>query len=230
MDNIGINQERKKKTPFFKSKSFLIILVLLVIGIGVGSYLVIEHNKEQKEKEVAEKEEEYLSILKETTDKINDMNQSLKKITSIYAEVWNVSIENDLYLSGLSKYLGVEESLLLANAPSDKIISGRRGHYIEKGDFNTALITVKTVLISEGVFDKVEGNRVLIVENLKSLNNPPDKYKDIYEGVLNYFATYEMHLDLAVSPTGSYLTYAKNINDLSTQLESQYSTLQVSIP
>jgi hypothetical protein len=227
MDNIELNQEPKQKVPFFKSKVFIIILVVLVIGVGVGSYIVRELNMEQKAREA---EEEYIKLLSETANTINEMNEPLQKISAIYAEVWNVSIKEDLYLSGIAKYLGVEESVVSENALLDKIKSGRRGKYIERGDFNTALITVRNVLLREGIYNQVETTQSTIAENVKSLNNPPEKYKDIYDGVVEYYTTYAMYLDLATSPTGSYITYTRDINELSTKLESQYSTLQVSMP
>lgn len=227
MDNIELNQESKQKVPFFKSKLFFIILAVLIAGVAVGSYIAREHKMAQKARE---EEEEYIKLLNETANTISQMNQPLQNISAIYAEVWNVSIKQDLYLSGIAKYLGVEESVVSENAPSDKIKTGRRGEYIERGDFNTALITVRNVLLREDIYNQVESAQSTIEENIKSLNTPPEKYKDIYDGVVDYYTTYAMFLDLAISPTGSYLTYTKNINDLSTQLESQYSTLQVSMP
>ncbi|MDQ0972419.1 hypothetical protein QFZ31_002297 [Neobacillus niacini] len=234
MDNLELNNEQKAKATFFKSKKFLIILAIFIIGLGIGGYFVREHNLEVKAKEHAEKvkkqEEKYIKIMNDTTENIKRLNGNLLKISSMYSEVWNETIEHDLYISGLAKYLGVEESSFTAGAPSNKLKSNFRGKYIAKGDFNTALLVVKGVWEGAGTLDNISKAQSDIAYTVKGLNNPPEKYKGIYEDFLNYYTSYEKLLGLAVSPSGSYITYTREINTLSTELESQYNKIQVSMP
>ncbi|MFB3170052.1 hypothetical protein P5G62_023385 [Neobacillus sp. 179-C4.2 HS] len=234
MVNLEINNGQKSKVAFFKSKKFFIILAIFIIGLGISGYFIREHNLEVEAKEQAEKvrkqEAKYIKVLNDTTSNIERLSGNLLKISAMYSEVWNETIDHDLYLSGLAKYLGVEESSLIAAAPSGKIKSNFRGKYIARGDFNTALLTVKGVWESVGTIDDISKAQSDIASTVKGLNNPPEKYKDVYEEVLNYYSTYEKLLGLAVSPSGSYLTYTRDINTLSSELESQYSKIQVVMP
>ncbi|KIL74337.1 hypothetical protein [Bacillus badius] len=224
MDNPEINKEIKPKISFLKSKLFLSILALLVIGLGVGVYFVREYSIEKKE-------EEYLSNLNDTAEEIKDGYTLARPLASLYSEVWGVTIKNDLYIKNLASYLGVDTPTMLGYTDESKLGNHiRLGKYIERGDFETGLQTIYNLKSNDGTIENIDAAKDEIVENMKKIKEPPNKYKDIYDETLSYYQTYEEFINLAKQPSGSYITYTKDIRELSSELESQYEKIQVSMP
>ncbi|MFB1098287.1 hypothetical protein [Terribacillus sp. JSM ZJ617] len=227
-----VKENLTEKKPFYKKSKFIGILALVIIGVSLTWYLISQHKSQQAaaEEERENREEEYIELLSNTTDAINQVNESSRQIIYMYSDVWNVTIENDLYVSAIAEYLGVEESVVIDNVPTDKIRVNPRGEYIGRGDFNAALETVRNVLLSEGIYDSMENAQTTIEDNVKELKNPPEKYRELHEDFEDYYSNHSIYVSLATSPTGSYLTYTRDTSNLLTELGGQYSSLELELP
>jgi hypothetical protein len=233
MSNIGTKTESIQKSSFFKSKIFIGIICLLIVGIGGAGYFVkhkeAELKKVEEAKKIEEMERQYKEKLSHAIETIYNSYVDAQPMTKMYSEIWNVTIKGDVYTDRLASYFNVDEGEIVRDLPSSS--SRRFGRYfIKEGDFETGLKIIYNIKQKDGTIGNLESGRDGLKNQLVKLNNPSKNYEEIYNKVLDYYSSYEKYMDLAISPSGSYNTYTNSVNSLSSEVESQYNILKISMP
>lgn len=108
---------------------------------------------------------------------------------------------------------------LYENAWSDAIQASR--------DFNAALSAQKLSMTESGLIPALEKDKVWIDSVMKTLANGPEKTKDSYQKVMEFYGKYTQYYDLAVSPSGSLMSFRANTNNLSGELVKLSNELKV---
>ena len=102
---------------------------------------------------------------------------------------------------------------------------------IDNGDdFNLILQKGQKEMKEKGIIDKLNNNKNKIDTLMKSLNNPPNNYKDAYNKLLEIYGIYTQINSLALEPKGSLINYNSNISDLQNKLIQTSNQLNVLIP
>lgn len=102
---------------------------------------------------------------------------------------------------------------------------------ISRGDdFSTALqLQVEKVTTSD-VYEDIEKDRKIIEKGIKSLQNPPKKYKESHEKLLDMYTEYSELKRQVDDPSGSLLTFNQKANQLSSDFYSKYDKFLLSYP
>ena len=99
--------------------------------------------------------------------------------------------------------------------------------YAEKGDFETAVSLVHTYYTITNQNATLETQKSDIAQIMKTLNNPPEKYKDSYQLALDMYLAWDEIISLAISPSGSYTSYSQQTEGLISKFVSKYKEFNI---
>jgi hypothetical protein len=97
-------------------------------------------------------------------------------------------------------------------------------------DFNVALMDYKNGIEEKGFLPEREKEQEKIRNNMKLLQNPPEKYKDSYNNLKKIYGTYTKMVDQALSPSGSLLEFNRYTGELASQFEEEKEQLEITLP
>jgi hypothetical protein len=148
-------------------------------------------------------EKKYLKNLKEVVTLITDDAILSESITSLFETVWNKAVFDKYKYDYRSPYWGKEFNEALSIAMSDSS-------------------TVESV--------KVLNNKTTDIElKMKELNNPPSRFKTIYQNLIELYAATKEYSKLANSPEGSLESFRIKRNDLSSIISNNLEKLKIQI-
>lgn len=199
--------------------SLITILVIVIIG-GVGYY--IWSNNEKEKEELA-----YQSKLYETFEMLDTSTLNSAIIASTYQEYWGDIIDRSIPFSTLSKELKIPETTIdgMVNVFQHAYYSDGLG--LLKGEINTMIAIVKTAKSDE--IETVLEEHELISNAISELKNPPEKFKENYDSILEVYELYDSFVSISTSPVGSHIEYSKNINSSYERLSSKINTVKLQL-
>jgi hypothetical protein len=195
-----------------KKKLFIAFLILLFILTGCNS---------QKEKDY---ETDLISVVNEMLSQAAEA----EKMINIYIKVWNDSIEMTLDKERLARSMGITIADVdnYIGEPADNVFK----YYAFEGDFDSAIKCVSKYYENTGKNDELASNRNKIAEKIKELNDPPEKYKKSFDIAFELYSLYEKYTDMAISPSGSLVSYSQQGRELSSEIISKYKQFEVMLP
>lgn len=201
-------------------RKFLLLLLITIMLIGCGT-------KASKSKS------DYIEDLQEVKSELINVNVKAEKMLHLYSKMWSIRAKGELVTvdlveretgvpaSELSNYfeitIGYSDTIestvdSITGEPSD-VVRGLQKLYLDHGQFNeleVALSDVKT--------------------KVQSLNNPPDEYEKIFDKLLEMYSLTEEMAGLAMSPSGSLITFNQKINELSEDIVKLNNEIEVLLP
>ncbi|MZP30886.1 hypothetical protein GTO91_14295 [Heliobacterium undosum] len=204
--DIEVNERDKKK----KTKLFIIGGVILVLIATFG----IVFNYNQREKEYGQK----LDLIS------NEMIFSAalaEKMCNSYQKVWHDTIWNKMDMSKMASDIGVPESEL----------KNKTGEYfLYTSDFNESLKILYKYYDKNGNVDLLKNTKETVYKDIKSLDAPPEKYKQSYNAIMDLYSDYDQYINLAINPTGSLQSYSNETRDLNTKISKKYKEFGLRFP
>lgn len=97
-------------------------------------------------------------------------------------------------------------------------------------DFNQALAREKEALQDHRPYQGMKMLHKEIKIRLKALKKSPPEHKDTYELLLELYSIYSQLYDLAISPSGSLLSFNRKILDLDSQYTKAKSKVEIFLP
>lgn len=135
-------------------------------------------------------EKSYLSNLKNASSTMLDGAADAEAACNMISKVWRNAIY-EKWDKETNKYV----------CPDD--------YYL---DFNDALANLFSDPAFASDIRTIENNQEKVAGIMKKLSNPPEKYKDAYQVIKNYYSAYTSLTNLATNPTGSLQTFSSNFS------------------
>lgn len=134
---------------------------------------------------------------------INQATVLCESVTEFYATIWSNAISK-------------ENSYFNANSV-----------YYQK-EFNEALpMAVKDMRESNTTLDSIT---VKIQSSIRELNDPPAKYKQIHEKLINVYGYYNEYVQMCKHPSGSLISFNAKRQNLSSEIYRLTSEIKVQFP
>lgn len=191
-------------------RRFAIILLTLIVLSGCNS-------------------SEYEGNLNAVMSDILAQSADAEDMIKIYSEIWSESINDDLSKEDIASIIGIDV-YEVDNYFEQNRVAAITGDYIFDGDFESAINGTHNYFLEKNKIGDLEKKRDNIKKLMKSLNNPPKKYKEAYDITFETYSLYEKYIELAVSPSGSLVNYNSNANDLSSELVTKIKEFEVKMP
>lgn len=180
-----------------------IIIFILLAGAIVGGIFA----KKTIDKKNAEKAEKaYCSKLQTTTYDMLTGCASAEEAAGLIHDVWRNAIYEE------------EDS-------STDEYTQPNGYFVS--DFNDALANLEAEESFSKKIDGIRENQDMVERKIKELKNPPEKYKEAYEAIKDFYDSYLEFTNLATNPSGSLQTYTSDYNDLDSEVMSKYKKMDM---
>lgn len=97
-------------------------------------------------------------------------------------------------------------------------------------DFNSAL---QNLLADSDIKTEIESIKkvdVTIAESVKSLQNPPSEFKELYNDMLELYGDYQGLVSQATNPSGSLQSYNSDVNNKISEFMKNYNKIKAKLP
>ncbi|MGE7988508.1 hypothetical protein [Lysinibacillus fusiformis] len=194
------------------------LVILLVVGGGIGYFFY----------DLKKKESEYETKLSSTLKQIESSTFESAMLASDYQKYWGDIIKMSIPSSTLASELGILEKEVESylDYSNTAYFTGMRIG-LEEGDIDTMIELVAYAKYKE--IKSVKKNHNEVEKSIKDLKNPPKKYTDIYDDLLQIYEVYNTFVSLSTSPVGSYNDYSENINSTYETLSSKIKTTKLQL-
>lgn len=194
------------------------LLILLVVGGGIGYYFY----------DLKKKENEYETKLSSTLKQIDSSTLESAMLASDYQKYWGDIIKMSIPSATLASELGILEKEVESylDYSNTAYFTGMQIG-LEEGDIDTMIEIVAYAKYKE--IKSVKKNHNEVEKSIKDLKNPPKKYTDIYDDLLQIYEVYNTFVSLSTSPVGSYNDYSENINSTYETLSSKIKTTKLQL-
>lgn len=194
------------------------LVILLVVGGGIGYFFY----------DLKKKESEYETKLSRTLKQIDSSTFESAMLASDYQKYWGDIIKMSIPSSTLASELGILEKEVESylDYSNTAYFTGMRIG-LEEGDIDTMIELVAYAKYKE--IKSVKKNHNEVEKSIKDLKNPPKKYTDIYDDLLQIYEVYNTFVSLSTSPVGSYNDYSENINSTYETLSSKIKTTKLQL-
>lgn len=180
-----------------------IIIFILLAGAIVGGIFA----KKTIDKKNAEKAEKaYCSKLQTTTYDMLTGCASAEEAAGLIHDVWRNAIYEE------------EDS-------STDEYTQPNGYFVS--DFNDALANLEAEESFSKKIDGIRENQDMVERKIKELKNPPEKYKEAYEAIKDFYDSYLEFTSLATDPNGNLQSYTNDYNDLDFEVMSKYKKMEM---
>lgn len=190
----------------------LILTAVLLIGGSIG-YTQYQEKQEQAEakRKAVEKEKK---AAKER--KLKKYGEDLDVAASSMI-IWAATAEemNDQYYS-------VWHDAIY----EDKVVIDGETAY----DFNDALQLQYDLFESEGKLGELQGGIMFTKNFMTDLKNPPEKYEDAYEALVEMYKPFQKYTALAESPDGSLQSFSETTNQLVSEINAAKEEFDIKLP
>lgn len=194
------------------------LLILLIVGGGIGYYFY----------DLKKKENEYETKLSSTLKQIDSSTLESAMLASDYQKYWGDIIKMSIPSATLASELGILEKEVESylDYSNTAYFTGMQIG-LEEGDIDTMIEIVTYAKYKE--IRSVKKNHNKVEKSIKDLKNPPKKYTDIYDDLLQIYEVYNTFVSLSTSPVGSYNDYSENINSTYETLSSKIKTTKLQL-
>ncbi len=194
------------------------LLILLIVGGGIGFYFY----------DLKKKENEYETKLSSTLKQIDSSTLESAMLASDYQKYWGDIIKMSIPSATLASELGILEKEVESylDYSNTAYFTGMQIG-LEEGDIDTMIEIVAYAKYKE--IKSVKKNHNEVEKSIKDLKNPPKKYTDIYDDLLQIYEVYNTFVSLSTSPVGSYNDYSENINSTYETLSSKIKTTKLQL-
>ena len=180
-----------------------IFVLVLIVGAIVGGIFI----KKTVDKNNAEKEEKkYYSKLESTTNIMLAGCADAESAAGLIHDVWKNAIYEE------------EDSSTDDYTKPD-------GYFVS--DFNDALANLEADISFSKKVDGIRKNQITVEKAMKELKNPPEKYKEAYDTIKDFYESYLEFTRLATNPSGSLQSYTSDYNDLDSDVMSKYKKMEM---
>ena len=166
-----------------KNKRKNVIIVIVIVLALILSYAIYSHQKRSNQ---------YLWNLEGAASDMLEGASEAEKICNLIGLVWHNSIFEE-YDIKTDKY----------TCPN--------GYFHD--DFNYAIANLYADPDFVVQQFKLNADIELVELDMKSLNNPPQKYSEAYTAIKEYYSAFLTLTNLAINQSGNYNTYTSNVND-----------------
>jgi len=201
-ESMIVKSESKSSKTKNKRKIIIYSLITFIIISLVTGGLYYQHKKKVEETIKLEKEQ-YRKDLSALVDEMLENGVKAESMINEYLKVWNKAIDE--------RYSWT--------------LHGERVY-----DFNDALRVQYNYFKNHGDIKSLIDKNIEIELKIKSLNNPPIEYKEMYDLVIELYTDYSEFVELAEEPSGSYRSYSANANELSSNFVRKIKEFNVRFP
>lgn len=188
-----------------------IIIALLIVGwFGYSQY-----QKQLEEK----REQEYLVEYQFALTAMLRSGAVAEEMLNGYYKVWNMAFDKSLYALDIAKELNCDVTEL-----------SQSGLVSNRGKFNDAIDVVRDYYKSSKRVESIEKSKTIVRDQVKMLNNPPEKFRQSYDQLVQLYGTYEEFINFALSPTGNISSFNQNANRLGTEFMRKYNEIEIRLP
>lgn len=97
-------------------------------------------------------------------------------------------------------------------------------------DFNTSVNKLYADSSFQADIASIQSDQKTIEGLMKKLKNPPSKYADTYNILLDTYDDFLAYSGMVIDPTGTCVSYRNNLNDYNSSLANNLSKLKLYIP
>lgn len=97
-------------------------------------------------------------------------------------------------------------------------------------DFNQALQNLFADSNIKNEIETIKNNDVTIAESVKSLQNPPSQFKELYNDMLELYGDYQGLVSQATNPSGSLQSYNSDVNNKISEFMKNYNKIKAKLP
>lgn len=97
-------------------------------------------------------------------------------------------------------------------------------------DFNEAVGWRYAYYFKKGYIEIIDSLVDIVKSDMKSMNNPPSKYRDVHSSLLEVYNNMNSLVSLVKQPKGSLLTFGQTVNELARNIEKAYLESDLTIP
>lgn len=174
---------------------------------------------------ITELKNKYENDLRNVVDLMLTQSTKAEKMINTYSKVWNTSIKMTISDERMANILNIDTDEVRKYFKSDN-----HGYIAFKGNFQIALNKTYNYFEETGKNGELNSKRDEITHLIRKLNNPPQEYKDAYNVAFEMYSEYENFISLALSPSGSLVTYNQKANELSSKIVTKLKEFEVKLP
>jgi len=205
-------------------KILLILFAISIVLVGCGDKETkVASGNEAEEQPKINYGEELSGLVLEVVS-----NTSIaEEMTNVYAYLWSNTIEYNGWfpIREIANILGTDKDLLNDYFGND----GTSPNYF-RGDFNEAILQLGRYYVQHGKVDDLNEGSDKIESKIKELNNPPEEYEKVYDEIIELYTMEEEYVQMAISPSGSLISFNESRNTLSTNIVSKVKEIDVIMP
>ncbi|NWN95927.1 MAG: hypothetical protein HLX43_16125 [Bacillus sp. (in: Bacteria)] len=97
-------------------------------------------------------------------------------------------------------------------------------------DFNDAIQAQYTSFEKNGDLSKLESHQAALEADMEKLKNPPAKYKDIYQDIVDAYGSLKEFTEMADDPSGSLESLTDKANELDSEVAKKLNAVDVQLP
>jgi RNA polymerase subunit RPABC4/transcription elongation factor Spt4 len=103
----------------------------------------------------------------------------------------------------------------------------RSNRYGFNKDFNDSLKALFSDDSFKSKISSIEINQKTVADLMKSLQNPPEEYKEAYETIKNLYTAYLDLTGIVINPSGSLQTFSNNFNNADQETLNCYNAMKL---
>jgi hypothetical protein len=186
-----------------KGKWILIVLTAILIIGGTVGYLQYQEKQEQaKAEEKRKKLKKYGETLELAGISMVITAATAEEMNNQYYSVWRDAIYEDKV-----------------------VVNGETAY-----DFNKAIQLQHAAFESDGKLSDLQAGVEVANQYMKDLRNPPAKYKDAYEALIDMYKPFQKYTSLAESPDGSLQSFSETTNQLVSEINATHDEFEIKLP
>ncbi len=137
----------------------------------------------------------------------------------------------DEYKSELSQ---TRNKMVLSNFQCSGVIEGHLKLWllaVESEGYTTVGEGIqKSLDIHKSSIEGIKESQIEIKKMMTELNDPPKDFERVYDKLMEAYVTYSSLSEAATSPSGSLLTYSREVKDLQRKLNGQFTEIKILLP
>lgn len=223
-DDTPERKAKRKKIILYSLIGAVIVIVLSLVGAKVSKTL--EKKKIYNDGVLLIEEKRYLEA-KELFNNISDYKDASEQAINadIQAEIEYATKFSETAAQIKLQTLLIQVRCYLISEEWRNAIDSKRDK-----DFNEEIQKLLRKWEDSGSTQEMKDLKNEIDSQMKNLKNPVGGYEDPYEFVLEMYGIYIQLYEQSISPSGSLLTYNKDINLKSSEFEKVYNQITVILP
>ena len=195
----SINLPKAKKS----AKKYIILSAIIAVLIiaGVVAIFIIQNNRAEQIRK------DYMDNLRIASLKMLSGAAEAESAGNLIRNVWY----NTIYEK--------------RDSETDKYTRDSYGRFND--DFNDSLTALFADSSFQSKINNIKDSKDAVTQLMKSLQNPPEEYKDAYIAIKAYYDSYLELTSLAISPSGSYNTFTSNFSQADSETVRCYEAMKM---